>query len=106
MASCGLLWLAVAGCGWLQVAMVGQRLAMAGRAWQRLTKMCLLLSNIARVGDEGVSQDGRARPQVQKRGEYRSRIVRRKTGRQGHIHGVELDFRKMWELVSHFSDVV
>ena len=59
MASCGLLRLAVAGCGWLQVAMVGQRLAMAGWAWQRLAKMCLLLSNTARVGDEGVSQVGR-----------------------------------------------
>ena len=34
--------------------MVGQRLAKAGRAWQRLAKMCLLLSNTARVGDEGV----------------------------------------------------
>ena len=32
---------------------------MAGRAWQRLAKMCLLLSNIARVGDEGISQVGR-----------------------------------------------
>ena len=94
MVSCGLLRLAVAGCGWLQVAMVGQRLAMDGRAWQRLTKMCLLLSNTARVGDEGVSQDGRSRPHVQKRGEYRSRIVRRKMGRQGHVHGVEVDLEK------------
>ena len=75
--------------------MVGQRLAKAGGAWQRLAKMCLLLSNTARVGDEGISQDGRARPQVQKRGEYRSRIVRHKTGRQEYVHRVELDFRKM-----------
>ena len=95
MASCGLLQLAVAGCGWLQVAMVGQRLALAGWAWQRLAKMRLLLSDIARVSEESVSQDGRARLQDQKRGEYRSHIVRRKTGRQGHVHGVELDFRKM-----------
>ena len=82
----------MASYGWLQVAMVGQRLALAGRAWQRLAKMRLLLSNTARVGDKGVSQDGRARLQDQKRGEYRSHIVRRKTGRQGHVHGVELDF--------------
>ena len=39
--------------------MVGQRLALAGQAWERLAKMCLLLSNTARVGDEGVSQVGR-----------------------------------------------
>ena len=38
--------------------MVGQRLAMAGRAWQRLAKMCLLLSNTARVSEESVWQDG------------------------------------------------
>ena len=105
MASCGLLQLAVAGCGWLQVAMVGQRLAMAGWAWQRLAKMCLLLSNTARVGDEGVSQVGRP-DRRSKRGEYRPCVVRHKTGGQGHVHGVELDFRKMWELVSHFSKVV
>ena len=24
----------------------------------------------------------------------------------GQVHRVELDFRKMWELVSHFSEVV
>jgi hypothetical protein len=57
-AYCGLLQLAVASYGWLQVAMVGQRLAMAGRAWQRLAKMCLLLSNTARVSEESIRQDG------------------------------------------------
>ena len=31
-----------------------------------------------------------------KRGEYQFRIVRRKTGRQGHVHGIELVFRKKY----------
>ena len=33
VASCGLLLLTVASCGWLQVAMVGQRLAMVAFGW-------------------------------------------------------------------------
>jgi hypothetical protein len=32
--------------------------------------------------------------------------VRRKSSRREHVHGVQLDFRKLWELVSHFSEVV
>ena len=79
---------------------------MAGWAWQRLAKMCLLLSNIARVGDEGVLQVGRPDHRSKREASIGLALCGIKWVDKDMSMVLSLILEKIWELVSHFSEVV